>query len=251
MRFYVRSLAWSGRDPAPLQEGGRAAARRGLPRLRGAVRHRRHRRRHRLPRLLHRHQVGLQGYSSLEPARHRRLHRLRLGLPQHPRDRPARRRAGARRHGRLRLHRPARRDADLRGGRRPRGDGHPVAAVPRDDPHDRRASSRSSRSTSWACSRSYGATRFIVTEYFGQSKGTYDHYFHLFLPPVDVLLLVRQGHGLRGRDHPDPLLLRLHRLGRPGRGGRGRRQGGAHLDRGHQHRRLLLLAGDLGRHDHA
>jgi phospholipid/cholesterol/gamma-HCH transport system permease protein len=33
---------------------------------------------------------------------------------------------------------------------------------------------------------SYGATRFIVTEYFGQSKGTYDHYFHLFLPPIDV-----------------------------------------------------------------
>ena len=35
---------------------------------------------------------------------------------------------------------------------------------------------------------SYGATRFIVTEYFGQSKGTYDHYFHLFLPPGDILL---------------------------------------------------------------
>ncbi|WP_270887424.1 MlaE family ABC transporter permease [Pedococcus sp. 5OH_020] len=34
---------------------------------------------------------------------------------------------------------------------------------------------------------SYAATRFIVTDYFGQSKGTYDHYFHLFLPPVDVL----------------------------------------------------------------
>jgi phospholipid/cholesterol/gamma-HCH transport system permease protein len=34
---------------------------------------------------------------------------------------------------------------------------------------------------------SYGATRFIVTDYFGQSKGTYDHYFHLFLPPIDVL----------------------------------------------------------------
>lgn len=33
---------------------------------------------------------------------------------------------------------------------------------------------------------SYGATRFIVTGYFGQSKGTYDHYFHLFLPPIDV-----------------------------------------------------------------
>jgi phospholipid/cholesterol/gamma-HCH transport system permease protein len=35
---------------------------------------------------------------------------------------------------------------------------------------------------------SYGATRFIVVHYFGQSAGTYDHYFHLFLPPIDVLL---------------------------------------------------------------
>jgi phospholipid/cholesterol/gamma-HCH transport system permease protein len=34
---------------------------------------------------------------------------------------------------------------------------------------------------------SYGATRFIVVQYFGQSAGTYDHYFHLFLPPIDVL----------------------------------------------------------------
>jgi phospholipid/cholesterol/gamma-HCH transport system permease protein len=34
---------------------------------------------------------------------------------------------------------------------------------------------------------SYWATRLIATEYFGQSKGTYDHYFHLFLPPGDVL----------------------------------------------------------------
>ncbi|MFZ5872236.1 MAG: MlaE family ABC transporter permease [Actinomycetota bacterium] len=34
---------------------------------------------------------------------------------------------------------------------------------------------------------SYAATRLIVTGYHGQSKGTYDHYFHLFLPPVDVL----------------------------------------------------------------
>ena len=33
---------------------------------------------------------------------------------------------------------------------------------------------------------SYAATRFITTSYFGQSAGTYDHYFHLFLPPVDV-----------------------------------------------------------------
>jgi phospholipid/cholesterol/gamma-HCH transport system permease protein len=34
---------------------------------------------------------------------------------------------------------------------------------------------------------SYFATRFIVTGYFGQSGGTYDHYFHQFLPPGDVL----------------------------------------------------------------
>ncbi|MDQ1671301.1 MAG: phospholipid/cholesterol/gamma-HCH transport system permease protein [Actinomycetota bacterium] len=34
---------------------------------------------------------------------------------------------------------------------------------------------------------SYWATRLIATEYYGQSKGTYDHYFHLFLPPGDVL----------------------------------------------------------------
>jgi phospholipid/cholesterol/gamma-HCH transport system permease protein len=34
---------------------------------------------------------------------------------------------------------------------------------------------------------SYLATRLIATGYYGQSKGTYDHYFHLFLPPGDVL----------------------------------------------------------------
>ncbi|WP_117208968.1 MlaE family ABC transporter permease [Allorhizocola rhizosphaerae] len=34
---------------------------------------------------------------------------------------------------------------------------------------------------------SYFATRFIATVYFGQSAGTYDYYFHVFLPPVDVL----------------------------------------------------------------
>jgi phospholipid/cholesterol/gamma-HCH transport system permease protein len=34
---------------------------------------------------------------------------------------------------------------------------------------------------------SYAATRLITTGYYGQSKGTYDHYFHMFLPPGDVL----------------------------------------------------------------
>jgi phospholipid/cholesterol/gamma-HCH transport system permease protein len=34
---------------------------------------------------------------------------------------------------------------------------------------------------------SYFATRFIVVDYFHQSAGTYDHYFHQFLVPVDVI----------------------------------------------------------------
>jgi phospholipid/cholesterol/gamma-HCH transport system permease protein len=34
---------------------------------------------------------------------------------------------------------------------------------------------------------SFFASRVIVTGLFGQSQGTYDHYFHLFLPPIDVL----------------------------------------------------------------
>jgi phospholipid/cholesterol/gamma-HCH transport system permease protein len=34
---------------------------------------------------------------------------------------------------------------------------------------------------------SYYATRLTVTKFFGQSTGTYDYYFHAFLPPGDVL----------------------------------------------------------------
>ncbi|MEV4139038.1 ABC transporter permease [Dactylosporangium sp. NPDC049742] len=34
---------------------------------------------------------------------------------------------------------------------------------------------------------SYLATRTMAIVYFGQSAGTYDYYFHLFLPPEDVL----------------------------------------------------------------
>ncbi|GLZ30552.1 ABC transporter permease [Lentzea sp. NBRC 105346] len=34
---------------------------------------------------------------------------------------------------------------------------------------------------------SYLAARLITVEFFGQSAGTYDHYFNLFLPPIDVL----------------------------------------------------------------
>ncbi|RRO14327.1 ABC transporter permease [Saccharopolyspora rhizosphaerae] len=34
---------------------------------------------------------------------------------------------------------------------------------------------------------SYLASRVITVYFYGQSAGTYDHYFHLFLPPQDVL----------------------------------------------------------------
>jgi phospholipid/cholesterol/gamma-HCH transport system permease protein len=34
---------------------------------------------------------------------------------------------------------------------------------------------------------SYFSTYLIVTQYFHQSAGTYSHYFHLFLPPGDVV----------------------------------------------------------------
>jgi phospholipid/cholesterol/gamma-HCH transport system permease protein len=34
---------------------------------------------------------------------------------------------------------------------------------------------------------SYVASRFTVAVFYGQSLGTYDHYFNLFLPPVDIL----------------------------------------------------------------
>jgi phospholipid/cholesterol/gamma-HCH transport system permease protein len=35
---------------------------------------------------------------------------------------------------------------------------------------------------------SYLGSRIVVVYFYGQSAGTYDHYFSLFLPPVDVLL---------------------------------------------------------------
>lgn len=34
---------------------------------------------------------------------------------------------------------------------------------------------------------SYWAARLTVTLFYGQSLGTYDHYFNLFLPPIDIL----------------------------------------------------------------
>jgi len=33
---------------------------------------------------------------------------------------------------------------------------------------------------------SFFATRLVVVQFFGQSAGTYDYYFHKFLPPIDI-----------------------------------------------------------------
>ncbi|NRQ48735.1 ABC transporter permease [Aeromicrobium stalagmiti] len=35
---------------------------------------------------------------------------------------------------------------------------------------------------------SYAGARFVTIYLYGQSAGTYDHYFNLFLPPIDILL---------------------------------------------------------------
>jgi len=35
---------------------------------------------------------------------------------------------------------------------------------------------------------SYAGSRIVTVYFRGQSAGTYDHYFHLFLPPMDILL---------------------------------------------------------------
>src|SRR6266571_3658037 len=37
---------------------------------------------------------------------------------------------------------------------------------------------------------SYAATRFVAVTYYHQSPGTYDHYFHVFLPQQDIVYSV-------------------------------------------------------------
>lgn len=37
---------------------------------------------------------------------------------------------------------------------------------------------------------SFFGTRFVTTELFGMSPGQYDYYFHLYLPPIDILYSV-------------------------------------------------------------
>ena len=200
----------------PLPQGGAAAAGRGQPGQRRALGHRRNGWGHHLPGLLHRHRGRAAGLPGAGPARHRRLRRLHLGLLQHPRDRPAGGRARAGGHRRLRLHGPARRHADLRGGRRARGHGHPEPALPGHRPDDRRAR------------RGHPALRHRPALVVRRNEihhhvvlRAVEGHLRPLLPSVPApgrrAVVVRQGAGLRRRDHRDPLLLRLHRQRRPGR----------------------------------
>ena len=97
---------------------------------------------------------------------------------------------------------------------------------------------------------SYFASRLVVTQFFGQSAGTYDDTFNKFLPPGDVLVVVRQGARLRHPGDPDPLLPRLHRLRRSRWRGRGRGSRRPDQHRGDQRRRPDAVHGDLGHHHH-
>ncbi len=71
---------------------------------------------------------------------------------------------------------------------------------------------------------SYGGSRMVTVFVYGQSAGTYDHYFGLFLPPIDILLSFVKVLMLLGD------IIMVHcRMGfrppavRPGRRGRGPR----------------------------
>ena len=64
---------------------------------------------------------------------------------------------------------------------------------------------------------SFLATELIVTKFFGLSTGTYQHYFQLFLPPIDIFYSFVKAMVFAVAGHPHPLLLRLqrHRRARP------------------------------------
>ena len=72
---------------------------------------------------------------------------------------------------------------------------------------------------------SYLATELIVTEFFALVPGPYRHYFHLFLPPIDIVYSFVKAMIFAVRGHPHPLLLRLLRHRRPGGRGPGARAG--------------------------
>src|SRR6266545_5448419 len=174
---------------------------------------------------------------------------VRLGVLQHPRDLPAGRRARAVGHGRLWLHRPARRDAYLGGGRRAGGDGGPVVAVPGDDPDDRRFHRRHPAVRGGPALQLSGHP-----DHCHRLLRTVDRHVRLLLPPLPApgrrAVVVRQGTGVQPGRGAGALLLRVHRDRQAGWRRCGGRPGGPAGDRRGQRRGLLPLARDLGRDDH-
>ena len=97
---------------------------------------------------------------------------------------------------------------------------------------------------------SYFASRLTTVVFKGQSRGTFDHYFNLFLSPTDVLLSV-----LKVLIFSVMVILAHCYYGfrASGRPGRCRRRGGPlgpQRDRADRRHRLLPLARHLGRHHH-
>ena len=95
---------------------------------------------------------------------------------------------------------------------------------------------------------SYLATELIVTKFFGLSTGTYQHYFQLFLPPIDIFYSFLKAITFADPRRAHPLLLRLQRPGRAGRGRRGGRPGHPPLDHHDRARQPAAVAGPLRRH---
>ncbi len=211
--FYAKAIAWTPRAIKRYPREIMEHPRRGDVRFRRTRAGRRLGRSDRVPGVLRRHRGRHPGLRVAEPARRRQVQRVHLRLLQHPRGRAADLLDRARGHGGLRLHRPPRRDADLRGDRRPRGDGHPVAAVPGHDPDDRGV-----RRGDPALHR--GAERVLPLAAADRDLHlrTVARHLRPLLPGVPAThrhpLVVRQAAVPGRSDHPDPLLLRLHGLGR-------------------------------------
>ena len=181
-------------------------------------------------------EVGLQGYSALNQIGTSAFTGFVSAYFNTREIAPAGRRHRAGRDGRLRLHRPARRDADQRGDRRARGHGDPVAAVPGHHPDHRRPH------------RGRPAVRRRPALVVLRHQAHVDHVLRAEQRARTTTTSTCSCHPATcsGRSarcwsspsgDPDPLLLRLLRHRRSGRRRRGRRPRGPDVDRRDQRRR--------------